>query len=350
MNEKNTYRLLYCYGDNSQYDFVYHFLDKKYREEINLDYWVGKEVKISYSTQFCVKSEDYAIEIYSPVVPKGWKIYVMQSYRLNNTSADKILIFTSFPYEKEDIYGIYYDLYDKNEHIVLVLYEKNRKFAASDYFTDNNIENIVNKFKKQDIDVIVVSSSDNYLIMNRIFSLDNDYMGMIERKLQSDVVRVENKIERFDRRFNYEFDEYINAFSIEGNIVENEQKLFLYSADMRKKGVWQVIAARYKKSCVESEIKLLAVKFFEEFLEDTNLGIFVTRNTHQKLDSVYNYYFVEGRSVVLAANKMEYQMNMVNLRNQFKKNVKEFIDIGVRNCIKSELIKSVEEIKKMLKG
>ena len=354
------YNKVIILGDNSRYKFLKNILkDNVYIDEDKL---YKNDLNIKYSTKNYIEEyEDInVIEIGINLIPVSTLILIPSSnfnFTYNEKEIDKLVIFNSFPYGKEDLINIYNDILKKYRifQSLFVLYKEDRRFAKGDLTSEEEaIINARKLYENKNIDNIVYNSNSDF---NSIFRLSPNIIEAFKVDYKNKINSVK---ENLDDNYNNDYELYIkNYFDFIALLNDDKyskfNRIFNFENIKNYKTIWRGYVNNFEKQYLYNSNELIVEirDFYMEFIKEItifNKSIEID-NLDKYILSVYKDYFKEEVVLYTPETELEY-IKLINYENEkniqiiFRKKLEEFINFKLKIALFKYIKEKINYISK----
>ncbi|MGL5150082.1 MAG: hypothetical protein ACRC7N_05820 [Clostridium sp.] len=353
MDSYRFYANILLLGDNSKYDFINSILNEELSKEND------GLIEISNGKNFREEVLENGIKILSPNIQRRKKLYLANNlYDVLNSfeEVDKAIIFSTFPYNKEDIIDECKSIMKEIDikELLVVIYKERRGFGCGDIGNeDENIMGLIETFKSNNIRVVVRNSwEDNEELLNispnLINSFINDYKGT--------VIKAKEKFNgNFDSDYNFNVVNYVTRFSIlNPKEFEKYNNIFEYSRIRVFEDIWSAYVTLFTKDYLYGKDGIIdnSLEFYKNYIgkisfwginEDLN-------NLRDKIIDGFNNYFGSYKEYPMVGSELEYirflnKSQGSSLKILFKKRVEGFLNKVLKEIIRNEVDLAMNKVK-----
>ncbi len=272
---KNT-KVITCLGDEVRYDFMQMLTKFPLKDFLAFK---TKDIIMVHGKQDKLLEEVDRIIIYSSELPLGRVLQVpkwnfnTKSFVSDEKKAEKVLIFNSFPYPKQNILDQLETMASEigTTDIEIVLYKEVRRFAASDMDSENDsIDFAMKTYLEFTRQVTIYNEGDNPL---PLLSVVPKFVWGMSNTYQRDLTRVQYSIQRrFHTRYIEEIQNEVDFYFDILNPEEFEKllKTFEFQYVKGSKDIWEQYCENFKNIYLYGEYQLMSilVDFYLDYLVD----------------------------------------------------------------------------------
>ena len=364
MEQYKYYETILCIGDKARYLFLNKQLPINIRNQITDEELYNNDIFILYNQKCYIEKyfDKRIIKIYINTISFIKVLYFPINYiNIKEKNIDKLLIFTLFPYIKENIIEMFkyiiskYDIYD----YLAILYREKRRFSATDLVSEEKaIENAKNEYLKININTIVYSEEEQK--NEQIFNISFDLEVMLKNSFKNRYFTCKRKFERFQKDYDFYISDYFNSFSIiNPKEYEKFNKIFTFSKVKESNNLWKTFIFNFKKYYIINEYGLLDVinDLYLRYVEDIYIGDI--NNELKSLDKYilkeYENYFGKEKILAVPNTELEYislmnKSNEVSLDIKFKNKIKDFLQLKLKIILYEYIKKYIKKIGKKIEN